>query len=419
MPFPLLGPVTFGYPFQRPMRSLRLPSALLVLSLLVSAMALGGPLAAAQTTEQAEKDAEEARQSANAASGMVDEAVANRETIEQQLAESITRMNDLAAQLSLVGSNLDRIAAQVGYADVEIAGIQSDIESQAIDAYMTVVASPSVTLVNSSNVEKALVASSVVEDVVADGRETVGELFAKRKSLESLQETFLQDQQAYQELQERVDAEVATYTALYEEADSAVASAIRGAEEAERQYLAAMTAVDIAQAKEDERRRQENRTEATSPTTTPTTAPTTAPTTTSPSSPTTTAGTTPTTTAPPATTTSTSGGGGGPWNHPPQVEQWRSLVQTFFPSSRVEEALKIIDCESNGDPNAVNPYSGASGLFQFLPSTWATTAPNAGYGGYSAFDPEANIASAAWLANRYQELGNNYWQAWSCRRLLN
>lgn len=92
---------------------------------------------------------------------------------------------------------------------------------------------------------------------------------------------------------------------------------------------------------------------------------------------------------------------------------------TYFPTHRVEEALRIIDCESNGDPNAYNPYSGASGLFQFLPSTWATTAPKAGWAGHSVFEPEPNVSSAAWLANRYEELGLYYWQAWSCRRVLN
>ncbi len=90
----------------------------------------------------------------------------------------------------------------------------------------------------------------------------------------------------------------------------------------------------------------------------------------------------------------------------------------FFPSSRVEEALRIIDCESNGDPNAVNPYSGAAGLFQFLPSTWASTAPSAGYADASPLDPEANIATAAWLANRYEELGYYYWHPWNCKRVL-
>jgi hypothetical protein len=230
----------------------------------------------------------------------------------------------------------------------------------------------------------------------------VGELFAKRKGLEALKETFLADQAQYLAIQEQVDAEVANYTALYEAADSDVASAIRDAESADRAYRAALSAVDAAAAKNDERQRQEDRQEPTTTSTPGSTSPTSQP--------------PPTTTAPAVPTTD--GGGGGPWNHPPAVEQWRSLVSQFFPTSRVEEALRIIDCESGGDTNAVNPYSGASGLFQFLPSTWATTAPNAGYGGASVFDPEANIASAAWLANRYQELGYYYWTPWSCKRVL-
>ncbi|MGH3651238.1 MAG: transglycosylase SLT domain-containing protein [Acidimicrobiia bacterium] len=386
------------------MRSPRPTSALLALSLLVAVMATGSVLAFAQSTEEAETAADEARRRANAASGLIDEAVANREEIERQLADSITRLNELSAELSLVGSNLDRITSQIGYADVELAGIESDIAIQAVDAYMTVLASPSVSMVNTKTVEKALVVSSVVEDVVADGRFTVGQLFEKREGLVALQATFLASQEQYRSLQEQVDAEVANYAALYEQADATVAAAIREADAADRQYRAALGAVEIAQAKEAERRRQENREANTSTTTT------TSPPSTSPSSPTTTA---------PGTTSTTSGGGGGPWHHPPQVEQWRSLVQQFFPSHRVEEALRIIDCESNGDPNAVNPFSGAAGLFQFLPSTWVTTAHNAGYDGYSPFDPEANTASAAWLANRYEELGYYYWTPWNCKRVLN
>jgi Transglycosylase-like domain len=37
----------------------------------------------------------------------------------------------------------------------------------------------------------------------------------------------------------------------------------------------------------------------------------------------------------------------------------------------------IVQRESKGDPNAVNPSSGAGGKYQVLPSTWS------GYGGYS------------------------------------
>lgn len=384
------------------MRLLRHFAALLIFSILASLLATTGPVAFAQSAEDAKKAADEARQRADTATGLVDEAVANREDMERQLADSITRMNELAAQLSLIGSQIDSISAQVGFADVELAGIQADIEDQAVDTYMTIVASPSFSVVNSDSVEEVMVASSVVQDVVADGRLTVSELFARRKGLEELKTKFLDDQEQYQSLQAEVDAEVEHFTSLYDQADAKVASAIRAAQAAEAEYLAALSDVDKAKAKEAERQRQESRDPATTTTTT----------TTGSSSP-------PTTAPQTTTTTSDSGGSGGPGDHPPAVEQWRSLVQQFFPSGRVEEALTIIDCESNGDPNAVNPYSGASGLFQFLPATWATTAPSAGYGGYSVFDPEANVASAAWLAGRYQALGYDYWQAWNCKRLLN
>ena len=400
------------------MRFARLLTATLALSLVASLVNVGAPFAAAQTVEDAQDEADAAERSADTASGLVDEAVANRQSIELQLAESITRMNDLSDQLSLVGANIDRIATQVGFADIELAGIQSDIEDQAVDAYMTVVASPSVTVVNTGTVEKALVVNRVVEDVVADGRLTVGELFAKRKGLEDLKETFLSNQDRYRELKEQVDAEVENYTSLYELADATVANAIREAEAAQRSYLEALSDVELAKAKEEERARQEARSRTDSPATTTTSSSASQSSSSSSSS----GGTSPPTTSAPATTATTSGGGGGgggPWNHPPAVEQWRGLVQKYFPSNRVEEALAILDCESNGDPNAYNPYSGASGLFQFLPSTWESTASKAGFAGASVFDPEANIGSAAWLANRYQALGQYYWQPWSCRRILN
>ncbi|MCZ6739097.1 MAG: transglycosylase SLT domain-containing protein [Actinobacteria bacterium] len=403
--FPLLAVVPVGYAFPIPMRFLRFFPAVIVFSMFLSIAAVDGPSANAQNVDDAEDDAGHAKENADAATGLVDSAVAEREQIERELTESIARVNELSAQLSIVGAGLDRTAQQLGFADVQLAGIQAQIEVQAVDAYMTVLSSPTVSLVNSESVEKALVASSVVEDVVASGRANVDELIIKRRSLQQLQLVYVAEQEEYQALQEEVDAEVEHLVGLYDRADSEVAAAVREAQNADAEYRQALSAVDLARAREEERERQEERsTSTTSPpsTTTPTSPPSTSPPTTSSSN----------------TTTTTSGGDGGPWNHPPSVERWRPLVQQFFPGNRVEEALRIIDCESNGNPDAYNPYSGASGLFQFIPSTWASAAPKAGYGGRSAFEPEANIATAAWLANRYQELGQYYWRAWSCKRVL-
>lgn len=57
------------------------------------------------------------------------------------------------------------------------------------------------------------------------------------------------------------------------------------------------------------------------------------------------------------------------------------------------DMLRVAQCESVLDPNVVNPASGVSGLFQFLPSTWATTP----YANQNIFDPVANAEAAAWM----------------------
>lgn len=66
-------------------------------------------------------------------------------------------------------------------------------------------------------------------------------------------------------------------------------------------------------------------------------------------------------------------------------------------------ALKVGFCESGYNPNAVNPYSGTEGLFQFMPSTWAGTP----WGRDSPFDARDNALAAAWL---YQREGSSPWQ---------
>ena len=92
------------------------------------------------------------------------------------------------------------------------------------------------------------------------------------------------------------------------------------------------------------------------------------------------------------------------------VEQWRPLVAAYFRPGDVDRALRIMRCESGGNPNAKNPRSSASGLFQHLGKYWATRSAAAGYGGVSIFDPTANVAVAAWL--RDQAGG---WSHWVCR----
>jgi hypothetical protein len=97
------------------------------------------------------------------------------------------------------------------------------------------------------------------------------------------------------------------------------------------------------------------------------------------------------------------------------VERWRPLVEQYFVKDRISEALSIIECESNGDPNVTNPRSSAAGLFQFISGTWEHASEQAGFGGASALDPEANVAAAAWLVDYSLAAGQSAWAHWTCR----
>ena len=87
-------------------------------------------------------------------------------------------------------------------------------------------------------------------------------------------------------------------------------------------------------------------------------------------------------------------------NHPaPPPEIAKDITDAFSPlgPSAVQWAMNVAWCESRYHPNSVNTDSGASGLFQFLPSTWSGTP----YASKSPFDPRANSFAAAWLYSHY------------------
>ena len=70
--------------------------------------------------------------------------------------------------------------------------------------------------------------------------------------------------------------------------------------------------------------------------------------------------------------------------------------------------MLLVECESNGDPTAVNPTSGTTGLFQHMPRYFAARSMKAlGYVG-DPTDPHDNIHVGVWLAK------TGGWQHWSC-----
>lgn len=100
------------------------------------------------------------------------------------------------------------------------------------------------------------------------------------------------------------------------------------------------------------------------------------------------------------------------------VLRWQPLVNKYFPQEYRIQALKIIQCESEGNPNARNPkktqqYGHAKGLFQHLENLWLSRSALAGFPGADIFNPEANVGTAYWLFAQ-----TNTWQHWACRRVV-
>lgn len=82
---------------------------------------------------------------------------------------------------------------------------------------------------------------------------------------------------------------------------------------------------------------------------------------------------------------------------PGNVEQWRGLVASIFPAEMVDQALRVMACESGGNPNATGA-AGERGLFQIHPLHRDST-----------YDPEGNVRAALRISGGYS------WNAWTCK----
>lgn len=95
---------------------------------------------------------------------------------------------------------------------------------------------------------------------------------------------------------------------------------------------------------------------------------------------------------------------------PPSVERWRPLVTVHFPRDWADWGLRIIACESRGNPDAENRRSSAAGLFQFVRATWNRVAAETGAPSYAEggpLEPYWNVRNAAWLL---EHGGPSHWQ---------
>jgi len=81
-----------------------------------------------------------------------------------------------------------------------------------------------------------------------------------------------------------------------------------------------------------------------------------------------------------------------------------AIYAVFNGSPGLSWALRVANCESHYNPLAVNRYSGASGLFQFMPATW-----NANFPGWNIWDPMAQAHAALVFYNAGRQ------SAWTCK----
>lgn len=74
--------------------------------------------------------------------------------------------------------------------------------------------------------------------------------------------------------------------------------------------------------------------------------------------------------------------------------------------------IQVMCCESGGNPNALNPRTGDSGLFQYNPNTWYS------WGGGDIWNPYEQIELTAWAFS--QGLDSHWccsaaWQGGTCQ----
>jgi peptidoglycan hydrolase CwlO-like protein len=81
-----------------------------------------------------------------------------------------------------------------------------------------------------------------------------------------------------------------------------------------------------------------------------------------------------------------------------------ALIHYYFGplgQANLETALCVGWRESRYIPTAVNRYSGASGVYQFMPNLWPWFSSNAGWGGADVFNAQANVAVAAYTVAHF------------------
>ncbi|MDH3306126.1 MAG: transglycosylase SLT domain-containing protein [Acidimicrobiia bacterium] len=331
------------------------PSLLLVLLLLVL-LALGSVTAASAETEleKARREAQETSRARDAADRRLQEDQAVADDFESRLQRTLDDYRATNGELERIGLTIAGLRHDMDVLRSDIRQLDADAQTRAVDAYMRRVGIDDSALMLSDSFGSMAMLDDSLDQISARDLAVFDELDTKRTELMLLQSQLGREQAQVEVLSARLDEQQLLLEVLFAEADAAVAEAFRTLEAVDEAYRVAQE--QLAEAERKYR-----------------------------------------------------------WTG--SVSQWRALVETYFPPERVEEALRVMACESGGNPNAKNPHSTATGLFQFLDGTWAWSSVLAGYAGHSRLDPEANIAVAAWLVDYSIRSGHPYgaWGHWECQ----
>jgi soluble lytic murein transglycosylase-like protein len=385
-------------------------------ALIVVSTLLSGVTPVLAQVDEAERRARETSEEVDTAYAVVSEAVANAREVEAALFIALDEYQIAAVDLAAASIRLDQVTRSLTFADAEAVAAEQTLHSHTVTAYMEAVTSTASIVLDTGTVEDALVVGQVVRESQTNALSTLSDLLAQRNELERLRADHAIELVQVETLQQSLASRTAELQELFIAANAEVAAAFTMASAADAAHRAALDDVDRALAEEEAARRA-----ATTTTTRPDTTTTAPPTTTTTPPPATTAADDTTTTTTLATTTTTTSAPAGSWPPIPisdRVLAWRPVLEQYFAADLVLDSMVIMQCESLGDPDALNPYSGASGLFQFMPGTWAVASVKAGVGDRSVFDGEANIIAAAWLAEYYRTNSGDPWRPWTCRSHL-
>lgn len=317
-------------------------------------LCFGAGLAHASEVDDAREVAEAAKTDRDQAAAANDEARAARDELADRVVDALGRLRRANEDAADSANRHIDLMADIGELEERAALLRGTINDRAVEAYMRSAFGTSLVLWQAESFEEVALLSETAREAAESSHDEIATLRATRVSLEGARQAAATEAARTAELTRYAEGVHDELEALFLEADAVAAATLANLELTEIAYGRALTELEEA----------ERRAAALA-----------------------------------------------------GVEHWRPLVETHFPPDLVEEALRVMKCESGGNPDAVNASSGASGLFQFLDTTWAWAAPQAGMAGRSRFDPVANVASAAWLVD--YTIRTNHprgrWAHWTCQ----